>query len=126
TLVLVYDEGDSFLVEAAMAIVAEEAEASGASEQDRAHVDKWLEHRNEVSALEALISKGYVVDTMEVAAPWPRLPTIYEATVAALRAVPGTLAASAHASHGYLDGACLYFTFAGKVDDDERDAYYRA
>jgi alkyldihydroxyacetonephosphate synthase len=126
SLVLVYDEGDPYLVEAAMAIVAEEAEASGASEQDRAHVDKWLEHRNEVSALEALISKGYVVDTMEVAAPWPRLPAIYEATVAALSAVPGTLAASAHASHSYLDGACLYFTFAGKVDDDERDAYYRA
>jgi alkyldihydroxyacetonephosphate synthase len=125
-LVLVYDEGDSFVVEAAMAVVAQEAEGAGASEEDRAHVDKWLEHRNDVSALEALISKGYVVDTMEVAAPWPLLMPIYERTVASLLAVPGTLAASAHASHSYLDGACLYFTFAGKVDDDERDTYYRA
>jgi alkyldihydroxyacetonephosphate synthase len=125
-LVLVYDEGDSFVVEAAMAVIAQEAESAGASEEDRAHVDKWLEHRNDVSALEALISKGYVVDTMEVAAPWPRLVPIYERTVAALQAVEGTLAASAHASHSYLDGACLYFTFAGKVDEDKRDEYYRA
>ena len=27
----------------------------------------------------------------------------------------GTLAASAHQSHAYVDGACLYFTFAGRV-----------
>ena len=30
--------------------------------------------------------------------------------------MPGTLAASAHQSHSYLDGGCLYFTFAGKVE----------
>ncbi len=37
--------------------------------------------------------------------------------------VEGTLAASAHQSHSYPDGGCLYFTFAGKVDaDDRRDA----
>ena len=42
-------------------------------------------------------------------------------------AVPGTLAASAHQSHAYTDGACLYFTFAGKVDaDGARTRYYRA
>jgi alkyldihydroxyacetonephosphate synthase len=125
-LVLVYDEGDPLAVEAAMTVVAQEAEAAGASEQDSRHVDTWLGHRNDVSALEALISTGYVVDTMEVAGPWSKLPAIYEATVAALLAVKGTMAASAHASHSYLDGACLYFTFAGKVDADDRDTYYRA
>ncbi|HMC81347.1 MAG TPA: FAD-linked oxidase C-terminal domain-containing protein, partial [Acidimicrobiia bacterium] len=26
---------------------------------------------------------------------------------------PGTLAATGHCSHAYLDGGCLYFTFAG-------------
>ncbi|HXH58811.1 FAD-binding oxidoreductase, partial [Iamia sp.] len=42
------------------------------------------------------------------------------------RAVEGTLVASAHQSHSYTDGGCLYFTFAAQVDADERDAYYRA
>ena len=40
-----------------------------------------------------------------------------------------------HQSHAYLDGACLYFTFAGRAPDrpedsalaqDADDAYYRA
>ena len=37
-----------------------------------AHVGHWLEHRNDVAALEALISRGYVVDTMEVVGPLAR------------------------------------------------------
>jgi alkyldihydroxyacetonephosphate synthase len=66
---------------------------------------------------------------MEIAARWAALPGIYDATVAALLAVEGTIAASAHQSHSYLDGGCLYFTFAGRVDDAagaDKDAYYRA
>ena len=41
------------------------------------------------------------------------------------KAVDGTLAASAHQSHSYTDGACLYFTFAAKTEPDDRDRYYR-
>jgi alkyldihydroxyacetonephosphate synthase len=40
-------------------------------------------------------------------------------------AVEGTIAASAHQSHSYTSGGCVYFTFAGQVDADRRDAYYR-
>jgi alkyldihydroxyacetonephosphate synthase len=39
--------------------------------------------------------------------------------VAGLQAIDGTLAASAHQSHAYGDGACLYFTFAGRAADGE-------
>ena len=92
-----------------------------ASHEDVEHVAHWLEHRNDVAALEALISRGYVVDTMEVAGRWRDLPGLYAATTGALREVEGTIAASAHQSHTYPDGGCLYFTFAGKVDADERD-----
>ncbi len=109
-----------------MRIVTEEAEALGAEPMDAALVDKWMSHRNDVAALEALISKGFVVDTMEISARWAALPGIYDATIAALKSVPGALAASAHQSHSYLDGGCLYFTFAGKVDAAEKDAFYRA
>ncbi len=51
---------------------------------------------------------------------------MYADAIAAIQAVPGTLAASAHQSHAYPDGACLYFTFAGKPDGAAKDAYYRA
>ncbi|MEZ5140282.1 MAG: FAD-binding oxidoreductase [Acidimicrobiales bacterium] len=123
-VLLAYDEGDTLMVGAAMAVV--DAECAGARRLDDALVERWFGHRNEVSALEALISKGYVVDTMEISAPWSKLDAIYEAAVAAISAVPGTLAASAHQSHSYLTGACLYFTFAAQVAPDEREAYYRA
>jgi alkyldihydroxyacetonephosphate synthase len=89
-------------------------------------VARWLEHRNDVSALEALIGKGFVVDTMEISGPWAALPRIYADTIAAINAVDGTLSASAHQSHSYTDGACLYFTFAGRPEPDAKDAYYRA
>ncbi|MDQ1426259.1 MAG: alkyldihydroxyacetonephosphate synthase, partial [Acidimicrobiaceae bacterium] len=77
-------------------------------------------------ALEPLTRKGYVVDTMEVAAPWRALPAIYHATTAALLSVPNTVAATAHQSHAYTDGACLYFTFAAIVPPDERETTYVA
>jgi alkyldihydroxyacetonephosphate synthase len=130
-LLLVLDEGDPALVDAVMELVAEEAAgrtdgADPARPADPALVEHWLAHRNEVAALEALTSKGFTVDTMEVAAPWSALPAVYRATLDALLAVEGTIAASAHQSHSYPSGGCLYFTFAGKVDADRRDAYYRA
>ncbi|MCU1373786.1 MAG: FAD/FMN-dependent dehydrogenase, partial [Actinomycetia bacterium] len=31
---------------------------------------------------------------------------------------------SAHQSHAYTDGACLYFTFVGQPPPDEREAFY--
>ena len=52
-------------------------------------------------------------------------PRIYADTVAALQRVEGTLSASAHQSHSYTDGGCLYFTFAAKTEPDDRDRYYR-
>lgn len=125
-LVLAYDEGDPVVVTAAIQIVDEEAKALGAEPMDRALVQQWLSHRNDVAALEALISKGFVVDTMEITGRWIDLPRLYEETVAAISGVPGTLAASAHQSHSYVEGGCLYFTFAGRVDADDKDRYYRA
>jgi len=124
SVLLVLDEGDATMVDAGMEVVGVECET--ALPLDHALVERWLGHRNDVSALEALISKGFVVDTMEIAAPWAALPGIYEAGVAAIGGVPGTLAATAHQSHSYQTGACLYFTFAGKVEPAERDAYYTA
>ena len=126
-VLLILDEGDPTMVAATMAVAHEECHATaGAAPLDDGLVDRWLAHRNEVSALEALISKGFVVDTMEVTAPWATIDDVYRAVTTAIAAVDGTLVASAHQSHAYLDGACLYVTFAGRVDTDARDTYYRA
>ncbi len=125
-LLLALDEGDGALIDATFEVIAEECEIeAGGHRSGEAHVDHWLAHRNEVAALEALTSKGYTVDTMEVSASWSALPGIYRATLDALLGVEGTIAASAHQSHSYPSGGCLYFTFAGQVDADRRDAYYR-
>jgi alkyldihydroxyacetonephosphate synthase len=123
-LLLMLDEGDAHVTEATRRIVDEEC--SAAEPADVAHVAHWLHNRNDVSALEALISRGLVVDTMEVSGPWRALPKIYARTIAAITGVEHTLSASAHQSHSYLDGGCLYFTFAGRPAADEREAYYRA
>jgi alkyldihydroxyacetonephosphate synthase len=124
SVLLVLDEGDPDLVDATMEVVAKECLTAAPLDVDL--VGRWLGHRNDVAALEALISKGFVVDTMEVAGPWSALPAMYEAGLAAISGVDGTLAASAHQSHSYGDGACIYFTFAGRVELDQREAYYRA
>lgn len=123
-VLLVLDEGDELLTSATMAIVA--AECATAQQLDAGLVDQWMGHRNDVAALESLISSGFVVDTMEVTAPWAHLDEVYRTVTAAIAAVDGTLAASAHQSHAYPDGACLYVTFAGRVAASDRDAYYRA
>lgn len=123
-VLLAYDEGDLTMITAAMQVVVEEC--AEATPLDDGLVEQWFGHRNNVDALEALISRGYVVDTMEVSGPWSALDDIYEAATAAISAVPGTLAASAHQSHSYVTGGCLYFTFAAQVGPDEREAYYRA
>ena len=123
-VLLVYDEGDTEVVGAAEAITRQECEGgaiAGASIDD-ALVEKWLGHRNDVSSLEALISRGYVVDTMELTVAWSQLDTLYVTVRDAIAAVPGVLAASAHLSHSYTDGACLYFTFAGKPQEPTRAA----
>ncbi len=126
---LVLDEGDEALVEAGMKVVDEECAADSVP-IDVGLVDHWLGKRNDVAALEALISRGYVVDTMEITGRWADLPRIYAAATEAIRGVEGTLVASAHQSHSYLDGGCLYFTFAANPGDgaslEARTAYYRA
>ena len=122
---LVLDEGDAAIVDATMQIVHEECSVAGVVDDARLVAD-WIDHRNDTSALQALTRKGFVVDTMEIAAPWARLDAVFSAATSAIMAVPHALAASCHLSHSYLDGACLYFTFAAQPPADEIDGTYLA
>jgi alkyldihydroxyacetonephosphate synthase len=64
-VLLVLDEGDDVIVDAAMQVVAEECASFDGL--DGTLVDRWLEHRNDVSVLAPLIRSGLVVDTFEIA-----------------------------------------------------------
>ncbi|MHB1968723.1 MAG: FAD-binding oxidoreductase [Acidimicrobiales bacterium] len=120
---IVLDEGDEGLVQATLAIVDEEC--ARAERLDESVVATWLERRNDVSALASLWGAGVVVDTIETVAPWRVLGPLAHSVRAALEAVPAMVLASVHQSHAYEDGACLYFTFAGRPDSDPR-AFHRA
>jgi alkyldihydroxyacetonephosphate synthase len=125
-MLLVLDEGHTDLVDATMSIVDHAALAAGALAMSSGLVDAWMGHRNDTSALQGLTRKGFVVDTMEIAAPWSRLDTLFDDVRAALMAVPHARAATCHLSHSYADGACLYFTFAATPPTDEIESTYVA
>ena len=116
---IVLDDGEREIVDATLAVVDRRARAHGAANAPHDRVDHWLAHRNDTSGLQALTQKGFMIDTMEVAAPWSKLGGVYDAVLAALREQPGTRSASAHVSHSYLDGACIYFTFVGQISSRE-------
>jgi alkyldihydroxyacetonephosphate synthase len=123
-VLLVLDEGHAGIVQATMGVVAEHCSSATSLGPER--VERWLQHRNDTSALQALTKKGFVVDTLEIAAPWSALAGIFDAVRAAMLAVPHARAATCHLSHSYLDGACLYFTFAATPPADEVDTTYVA
>jgi alkyldihydroxyacetonephosphate synthase len=63
-----------------------------------------------------LFGPGVVVDTMEVAALWSRLPDVYASVRAAL--ATRAEAVGCHLSHVYPAGSSLYFTFLVRAADD--------
>jgi alkyldihydroxyacetonephosphate synthase len=124
-VLLVLDEGDPAVIDGVMAVVRDECK--DADVLDVEFVAQWLDHRNETSALQEAYRKELVVDTTEIAARWSALPAIYEEGIAALKAIDGMWVASAHQSHSYTDGACIYFTWAGQPNDaTDGDAFYNA
>ncbi|HWD97040.1 MAG TPA: FAD-binding oxidoreductase [Acidimicrobiales bacterium] len=120
---IVLDEGERAFVEATMSVVDEECASADRLADEL--VAQWLERRNDVSALVPLWERGLVVDTIEVAGSWSTLAALTARVIAALRALEGMLVVSVHQSHAYVDGACLYFTFAGQPDGTA-DEFYRA
>jgi alkyldihydroxyacetonephosphate synthase len=117
-VLVVLDEADAGLLGATLSVVDAECTGGGGETLDVQLVERWMSHRNDVSALAPLYRAGIVVDTVEISARWSALAGIYERCVGALGSIDGTLAASAHQSHAYGDGACLYFTFAGRMPEE--------
>ena len=109
-LLLVLCEGPRSGVEAEAAAIAELGTRGGGAPRGEAPVTEWLAHRNEVPSWNRLFDQGIIADTLEVTAPWDRADRVYGDVTAALRRVPGLVLASAHSSHSYQQGTCLYVT----------------
>ncbi|PXX71745.1 alkyldihydroxyacetonephosphate synthase [Nocardia tenerifensis] len=127
-LLLIADEGDPVLVEAMITVSTQVCAETGVELDGPTVFQRWLDERMLVgkSAEGFTPGPGFVADTLEMAAPWSALPAIYREVVDAIEAVPGSLVASAHQSHAYTDGACLYFSLRGEVEPDKRRHWYRA
>ena len=127
-VLLIADEGAKEMVDAVMAISEKVCAELGDKLDGDTIFEKWLDTRylTGKSAEGFKRSPGFVADTLEMTGCWRDLPAIYDEVVAAINAVPGTLAGSAHQSHAYVDGACLYFSLRGDVDVEKRAEWYRA
>ena len=127
-VLLIADEGAQEMVDAVMAISEKVCAELGDKLDGDTIFEKWLDTRylTGKSAEGFKRSPGFVADTLEMTGCWRDLPAIYDEVVAAINAVPGTLAGSAHQSHAYVDGACLYFSLRGDVEVEKRAEWYRA
>lgn len=81
----------------------------------------WFAHRYSVSYRQSnVFQQGAFNDTLEIAAPWARLPDVY----AAVRRSAGAHAlVLAHLSHAYPDGCSIYFTLVGSRRGDALARY---
>ena len=90
------------------------AERGGGTWDGEAPARGWFGRRYSVSFRQSgIFARGAFVDTMEVAAPWSRLETVYDEV---RRALGRHVFVMAHFSHAYPDGCCMYFSFAGVAD----------
>jgi alkyldihydroxyacetonephosphate synthase len=131
-VVILRFEGEHRLVEAEVAVARDIFSPECADLGDAAG-KHWWDHRfNAVDAYRRLLAgegalgPHAVVDTMEVATFWSGLDRLYENVAGALAVqCDGVLA---HASHLYLSGANIYFTFliSSASDDEDAERRYRA
>jgi alkyldihydroxyacetonephosphate synthase len=122
TLVLVF-EGESDVVHADCERAMALCRSAGGQFLGEGPARAWLAHRYSVSYRQSPVFRmGAFSDTMEVAAPWSRLETLYDDV---RRALGDHVLVMAHLSHAYPDGCSIYFTFSGLGrDDDEAAAIY--
>jgi alkyldihydroxyacetonephosphate synthase len=108
------------------------AASMGAGQRSEEYGMHWWGHRfdavdvyRRIMGRDRSLGSGVVVDTMEVAALWGRLPELHAAVGAALRSQAE--AVGCHLSHPYRSGASLFFTFLVRGADDRAagDAYLR-
>jgi alkyldihydroxyacetonephosphate synthase len=90
----------------------------------------WLHSRFHAPYLrDALLDRGLLVETLETASTWVRLPNVRDAVIAALhtaltrRGTPPVV--GYHISHVYPEGASLYFTVLARQEDGRQVEQWR-
>jgi alkyldihydroxyacetonephosphate synthase len=74
---------------------------------------EWYRNRFELPYLrDNLMDIGVLVDTLETAAPWSRIESLYDAATGILQKHADIV--MTHCSHCYREGASLYFTYLAK------------
>jgi alkyldihydroxyacetonephosphate synthase len=122
-------EGDAATVRARRTAVSARLEAAGGTALGEAPGEAWRAGRFHGPYLrDSMLDVGVLVETVETAAFWSRLPDTYDAVSAALA---GALEGDAplvlcHVSHVYENGASLYFTVAARQRGDGLEQWSRA
>jgi alkyldihydroxyacetonephosphate synthase len=116
-------EGLPPLVRARRRAAASVLRDGGAARVGRRVGESWRRHRFQAPYLrDSLMDAGLLVETLETAATWTALPTVYDAVRRALRETltrgGRTPLVMSHVSHGYATGASLYVTVLADRDDD--------
>jgi alkyldihydroxyacetonephosphate synthase len=122
-LLVVGWEGLPPLVRARMRAAASVLREAGAVRLGRRVGESWRRHRFAAPyTRDSLLDAGLLVETLETAATWTALPTVYDAVRGALRESLGRKGRRpllmTHVSHGYATGASLYVTVIADRDDD--------
>jgi alkyldihydroxyacetonephosphate synthase len=93
--------------------------------------EAWLRGRFQAPYLrDELLTHGVMVETLETAAQWSRLPQLHRSVVRAIAAAlercdtPGLV--MCHVSHVYETGASLYFTLLARQREDDPLGQWRA
>ena len=112
SVLVVLDEADPGLLDATLAVVDEECAGRRAARRGTGRALAGPPQRR-VGPGPAVAGGDRGRHHRDVG-PLGGAPRALPRVLDALRRLEGTLAASAHQSHAYADGACLYFTFAGR------------
>jgi alkyldihydroxyacetonephosphate synthase len=111
--------GPKQLADAEASLLAEVIESSGGDPLGEGPWAHWVAHRFDLSAdrlRDFLEPPASYLDTIELAGTWTVLPALYDEVKSHLRATASL--ALCHFSHGYPQGCCAYFTFAGSAPDE--------
>ncbi len=121
-LLLLRFEGHPRLIQAEADLAKEILEKGGGKDLGPGPAEHWWQHRYSISYQQSpiLSQEGTFLDTIEVAATWDRLETLYCSMREALAPLALVMA---HFSHVYPQGASVYFTVVGKALGRELQAY---
>ncbi len=129
-LVILGFEGGEESVARRRALAVRALRAGGAAYLGQSAGRSWEHGRYQGPYLrDTLMGMGAMVETLETSHTWSRLGELYSGVGAAIRdalaaqGTPGLV--FCHLSHGYADGASLYFTFIARARHEEAVAQWR-